>query len=106
MQNNIVVKARGVKKKYSDNNALNGFDLDLHQGQILGLIGPNGAGKTTFFYMIVGLLGADSGKISIDSEIMALKISSDRSCSGLIRGNVSNAMRFIELIIFLSFSGQ
>ena len=44
--------------------------------------------------------------ISIDSVIMALKISSDRSCSGLIRGNVSNAMRFIELIIFLSFSGQ
>lgn len=56
MQNNIVVKARGVKKKYSDNNALNGFDLDLHQGQILGLIGPNGAGKSTFLHAVLGLL--------------------------------------------------
>ena len=56
MQNDIVVKARGVKKKYSDNNALNGFDLDLHQGQILGLIGPNGAGKSTFLHAVLGLL--------------------------------------------------
>jgi ABC-2 type transport system ATP-binding protein len=56
MQNNIVVKARGVKKKYSDNNALNGFDLDLRQGQILGLIGPNGAGKSTFLHAVLGLL--------------------------------------------------
>ena len=42
MQNNIVVRARGIKKKYSDNNALNGLDLDLHQGQKLSLIGPKG----------------------------------------------------------------
>ena len=56
MQNDIVVKARGVKKKYSDNNALNGFDLELRQGQILGLIGPNGAGKSTFLHAVLGLL--------------------------------------------------
>ena len=59
MQNDIVVKARGIKKKYSDNNALNGLDLDLHQGQILGLIGPNGAGKSTFLHAVLGLLKSE-----------------------------------------------
>ena len=68
MQNNIVVKARGIKKKYSDNNALNGLDLDLHQGQILGLIGPNGAGKSTFLHAVLGLLKSEGSL-----EVMGLE---------------------------------
>ena len=68
MQNDIVVKARGIKKKYSDNNALNGLDLDLHQGQILGLIGPNGAGKSTFLHAVLGLLKSEGSL-----EVMGLE---------------------------------
>ena len=68
MQNNIVVRARGIKKKYSDNNALNGLDLDLHQGQILGLIGPNGAGKSTFLHAVLGLLKSEGSL-----EVMGLE---------------------------------
>ena len=68
MQKDIVVKARGIKKKYSDNNALNGLDLDLHQGQILGLIGPNGAGKSTFLHAVLGLLKSEGSL-----EVMGLE---------------------------------
>jgi ABC-2 type transport system ATP-binding protein len=68
MQNNIVVRARGIKKRYSDNNALNGLDLDLHQGQILGLIGPNGAGKSTFLHAVLGLLKSEGSL-----EVMGLE---------------------------------
>ena len=68
MKNDIVVKARGVKKSYSDNNALNGVDLDLRQGQILGLIGPNGAGKSTFLHAVLGLLKSEGSL-----EVMGLE---------------------------------
>ena len=68
MQNDIVVRARGIKKKYSDNNALDGLDLDLHQGQILGLIGPNGAGKSTFLHAVLGLLKSEGSL-----EVMGLE---------------------------------
>jgi len=68
MQNDIVVKARGVKKSYSDNNALNGVDLDLRRGQILGLIGPNGAGKSTFLHAVLGLLESEGSL-----EVMGLE---------------------------------
>tara|TARA_B100001146_G_scaffold220379_1_gene228999 strand:+ start:199 stop:1077 length:879 start_codon:yes stop_codon:yes gene_type:complete len=68
MQNDIVVRARGIKKRYSDNNALNGLDLDLRQGQILGLIGPNGAGKSTFLHAVLGLLESEGSL-----EVMGLE---------------------------------
>ena len=68
MQNDIVVRARGIKKRYSDNNALNGLDLDLRQGQILGLIGPNGAGKSTFLQAVLGLLESEGSL-----EVMGLE---------------------------------
>ena len=68
MQKDIVVRARGIKKRYSDNNALNGLDLDLRQGQILGLIGPNGAGKSTFLHAVLGLLESEGSL-----EVMGLE---------------------------------
>ena len=48
MSNEIVIRAKGVKKKYDESFALNGIDLEVISGQILGFIGPNGAGKSTF----------------------------------------------------------
>ena len=64
----LVIKARGIKKKYGNNHALNGLDLDVKAGQILGLIGPNGAGKTTSFYQIVGFIEPDEGKVYLDNK--------------------------------------
>ena len=51
-----IIKARNIKKEYGNSAALTGFDLDVYQGQIMGLIGPNGAGKSTFLQAILGLV--------------------------------------------------
>ncbi|MCH7875016.1 MAG: LPS export ABC transporter ATP-binding protein [Gemmatimonadetes bacterium] len=60
--------ARGLTKAYRRRKVVDDVDLDLNQGEIVGLLGPNGAGKTTIFYMIVGLIRPDAGRISIDGK--------------------------------------
>tara|TARA_B110000196_G_scaffold88434_1_gene76753 strand:- start:127 stop:849 length:723 start_codon:yes stop_codon:yes gene_type:complete len=75
--------ARNLRKEYSGKTAVDRISIEVSSGETVGLLGPNGAGKTTFFYMIVGLLGADSGKISIDSEDMTNMGISSRSKAGL-----------------------
>jgi lipopolysaccharide export system ATP-binding protein len=47
---------------------VNDISLEIHSGEVVGLLGPNGAGKTTAFYMIVGLIACDQGRISLDGE--------------------------------------
>jgi lipopolysaccharide export system ATP-binding protein len=62
------LEVRGLRKRYGDLEVLAGIDLEIEQGVCFGLLGPNGAGKTTSFYMIVGLVRADAGEISIDGR--------------------------------------
>jgi lipopolysaccharide export system ATP-binding protein len=57
-----------IGKAYRGRRVVNGVNLRLQQGEVVGLLGPNGAGKTTTFYMIVGLTPPDSGRILIDDE--------------------------------------
>jgi lipopolysaccharide export system ATP-binding protein len=75
--------AKNLKKKYSGKVAVDKVSIEVSAGETVGLLGPNGAGKTTFFYMIVGLLGVDAGKIYIDSEDITDKGIASRSKSGL-----------------------
>ena len=75
--------AKNLKKKYSGKVAVDKVSIEVSAGETVGLLGPNGAGKTTFFYMIVGLLGVDTGKIFIDSEDITDKGIASRSKSGL-----------------------
>ena len=56
MCSDLVIKASGVKKSYEDSFALDGINLEVTSGQILGLIGPNGAGKSTFLQSVLGLI--------------------------------------------------
>ena len=63
-----MIRARGLVKRYRDVVALSGLDLTVGEGRVLGLLGPNGAGKTTAFYMIVGLVPTDAGRILIDDQ--------------------------------------
>jgi len=63
-----VLKAEGLVKRFGRWTVVNDVSLEVEQGEVVGLLGPNGAGKTTTFYMIVGLLRPDAGRVMIDSE--------------------------------------
>ena len=64
----MVLRTEGLTKSYKKRTVVDHVDLTVHQGEIVGLLGPNGAGKTTTFYMIVGMVRPESGKIVLDSE--------------------------------------
>ena len=64
----MILKADNLMKSYSGKKVVKDVSLQLKQGEIVGLLGPNGAGKTTSFYMIVGLIKPNSGKIYLDQE--------------------------------------
>jgi lipopolysaccharide export system ATP-binding protein len=57
-----------IGKSYRGRRVVNGVSLHINQGEVVGLLGPNGAGKTTSFYMIVGLIPPDAGRILADGE--------------------------------------
>lgn len=63
-----ILKAMGLTKSYKKRTVVSGVSLSLSMGEIVGLLGPNGAGKTTSFYMIVGLIRPDSGRILMDDR--------------------------------------
>ena len=63
-----VLSGRGLTKIYRRRRVVNDVHVQLQQGEIVGLLGPNGAGKTTTFYMIVGLVRPDAGRIHVDDE--------------------------------------
>ena len=73
MEPQIVIKARNIEKNYADGSALAGFDLDVYQGQIMGLVGPNGAGKSTFLQAVLGLVD-----IKGELEVLGLSPKKDR----------------------------
>ena len=60
--------ATGLKKSYGSRMVVENVSLAVQNGEVVGLLGPNGAGKTTSFYMIVGLVRADAGEITIDDK--------------------------------------
>ena len=60
--------AAGLKKSYGSRKVVQNVSLAVESGEVVGLLGPNGAGKTTSFYMIVGLVRADAGQITIDGN--------------------------------------
>jgi len=63
-----ILKSEKLCKTYLNKKALNGVDLEIESGKILGLLGPNGSGKTTFLKMVAGILHPSSGEILIDGE--------------------------------------
>jgi lipopolysaccharide export system ATP-binding protein len=62
------LKATGLIKIYGGRKVVNGVDLQISPGEVVGLLGPNGAGKTTSFYMIIGLEKQDGGSICLNGE--------------------------------------
>lgn len=71
----MILRSEKLVKKYGKRTVVNKVSLEVKQGEIVGLLGPNGAGKTTNFYMIVGLIRPDGGRIYLnDKEITKLSM--------------------------------
>ena len=66
------LKATGLAKSYKTRQVVRDLSLELDSGEVVGLLGPNGAGKTTAFYMIVGLVPCDAGRILLDEVDLTL----------------------------------
>jgi lipopolysaccharide export system ATP-binding protein len=58
-----LIKTENLVKSYNGRPVVNKVNIEIHRGEVVGLLGPNGAGKTTTFYMIVGLINPDKGKV-------------------------------------------
>ena len=61
-----LLETKALKKSYGGRPVVNGVDIQINPGEIVGLLGPNGAGKTTTFYMVTGIVAPDSGQILFD----------------------------------------
>lgn len=64
----MILRAENLVKKYRSRTVVNNVTLQVKQGEIVGLLGPNGAGKTTSFYMIVGLIKPNDGRVFLEEE--------------------------------------
>jgi len=66
MSNRSTLSTRGLAKGFNRRMVVNGVDISVSSGEVVGLLGPNGAGKTTTFYMVVGLAKPDQGEVFLD----------------------------------------
>jgi lipopolysaccharide export system ATP-binding protein len=74
-ENGSLLLAAELKKTYHGRNVVDGVNLHVERGEIVGLLGPNGAGKTTTFYMILGLIRPDGGRVTLgDRDVTRLPV--------------------------------
>jgi lipopolysaccharide export system ATP-binding protein len=79
----MILRAEHLFKKYKKRIVVNDVSVEVHQGEIVGLLGPNGAGKTTSFYMIVGMIKPNSGRIYLDQDELTALPMFERARKGL-----------------------
>jgi lipopolysaccharide export system ATP-binding protein len=72
-----------ISKSYRRRKVVDDVSVDVQQGEVVGLLGPNGAGKTTSFYMIVGLISPDSGRVMLDDEDITDRAMYERARLGI-----------------------
>ena len=84
MASDLAVQVEGLRKRYGDKPALDGFDLDVRAGTVHGLLGPNGAGKTTAVRVLATLLRADGGRALVDGYDVARQPAAVRERIGLV----------------------
>ncbi len=89
----IMLKLEGVTKKFGGLVAVNGVDLQVNEGEILGLVGPNGAGKTTLLNLISGIYRPDGGSIQFCGEDIS-RLSMDRICRKGIAKTFQHTLSF------------
>ena len=92
----MILKAEEISKSYRGRKVVNNISIEVNQGEIVGLLGPNGAGKTTSFYMIVGLIKADSGTITIDNNAsLTLIINSNAIKTIILIGSTNSLWKLV-----------
>ncbi len=67
-ENTSHLVVQNLQKSFKKRQVVKSFSLEIESGEVIGLLGPNGAGKTTSFYMIVGLIAADAGSVTLDGQ--------------------------------------
>ena len=67
-ENTSRLVVQNLQKSFKKRQVVKSFTLEIESGEVIGLLGPNGAGKTTSFYMIVGLIAADAGSVTLDGQ--------------------------------------
>lgn len=77
------LSAEGLCKGYKGRQVVRGVDLAVGSGEVIGLLGPNGAGKTTSFYMVVGLIRPDRGRVLLDGEDLTGRPMYQRARAGI-----------------------
>lgn len=78
-----ILSVQDIAKRYKFREVVKGISLEISSGEVVGLLGPNGAGKTTAFYMIVGLIACDRGRILLDGQDLTAFPMHSRSRMGL-----------------------
>jgi lipopolysaccharide export system ATP-binding protein len=78
-----ILSVQDIAKRYKFRDVVKGISLEISSGEVVGLLGPNGAGKTTAFYMIVGLIACDRGRILLDGQDLTAFPMHSRSRMGL-----------------------
>ncbi|MBI3005776.1 MAG: LPS export ABC transporter ATP-binding protein [Ignavibacteriales bacterium] len=78
-----VLRSEGLVKHYKKRTVVNTVSIDVRQGEIVGLLGPNGAGKTTTFYMIVGMVRPNAGKVYFDDSEITKRPMYERARMGI-----------------------
>jgi branched-chain amino acid transport system ATP-binding protein len=98
-----LLKIEGVSKRFGGLQALQDVNLEIVQGQIVGLIGPNGAGKTTFFNVLTGLYQPDSGRFALAGKSFSPSAPHDVAKAGIARTfqniRLFNAMSVLENVM-------
>ena len=78
-----VLQALNLAKSYKGRQVVHDTSVTVESGQIVGLLGPNGAGKTTSFYMIIGLVASDAGKVLLDGFDLTAAPMHERARAGI-----------------------
>ncbi|MCB0735675.1 MAG: LPS export ABC transporter ATP-binding protein [Flavobacteriales bacterium] len=79
----MVLRSENLVKQYRKRKVVDQVSIEVKQGEIVGLLGPNGAGKTTTFYMVVGLIKPDAGKVYLDNEDITSRAMYQRARRGI-----------------------
>lgn len=109
--NNLKLHSEGLVKKYRKRTVVNEVSINVNQGEIVGLLGPNGAGKTTTFYMMVGLVKPNGGKIFLNDKNLTYQPMYKRARLGIgylaqeasvfrnltVRENLEAVLQFLNL---------